>query len=508
MSRIHSHHAGSEPATVLEHVAWVRRLAARLVNDTWSADDVAQETLAIALTAMPGETKRQRSWLSTVARRVASRFRRTEDRRELRERAAVCGEAAPATDDVVERATLQRCVVDHVLALPEPYRTTILLRFLEELPTGVIAERRGEPVETVRTRLKRGLALLRDRVPRELAIAVASGASSLGSGSVAATTAGTGVLLMSLKAKLTFVAAAIVAGAFALQSLRSDPADADEAAESSADRPATPIAADATERQRAIVTGSRSVTTIDPDRPAPAPASEPTRPRWLEELGVELTKESLADSGVREDTGVELRTAVHGLQAESLDFDGLLTYIDSRLEDSWSIPGTFDSGPWIAPGGSDRDRKDEWLEAYANSSGGVSLARMSVVSDSFGYTVRIGFDVPSWAEASGIEQVETAALFLQICHLRDGTVRGQVNLSGRIIALDGRSEAESRQELCDRHAWDSWAIADVANGSGRLWWLKTGAGVPLSVPAIEFLGRLHARCSERARDLRAVLAAE
>jgi len=54
-----------------------------------------------------------------------------------------------------------------VRTLDEPYRTAILLRYFEDLPPPAIAARLGAPLETVRTRLRRGLALLRERLDRD-----------------------------------------------------------------------------------------------------------------------------------------------------------------------------------------------------------------------------------------------------------------------------------------------------------------------------------------------------
>jgi hypothetical protein len=63
--------------------------------------------------------------------------------------------------DVVERAEMHRLVVDRVLALPEPYREALLLRYFEELSAAEVAERQEVPVATARTRLQRGLERLR-----------------------------------------------------------------------------------------------------------------------------------------------------------------------------------------------------------------------------------------------------------------------------------------------------------------------------------------------------------
>ncbi len=62
---------------------------------------------------------------------------------------------------------MQRRVLDAVRELPEPYRSTIVHRYLDELSREEIAERLGIPLETVRTRLRRALRLLRERLDME-----------------------------------------------------------------------------------------------------------------------------------------------------------------------------------------------------------------------------------------------------------------------------------------------------------------------------------------------------
>ena len=51
-----------------------------------------------------------------------------------------------------------------MLTIGEPYRSALLLRFFEALPPRRIAERLALAVETVRTRLKRGLEQVRARL--------------------------------------------------------------------------------------------------------------------------------------------------------------------------------------------------------------------------------------------------------------------------------------------------------------------------------------------------------
>jgi hypothetical protein len=73
----------------------------------------------------------------------------------------------PSTAEILAREESRARVVEALRALEEPYRSTLLLRYFEDLPPRAIARREGVPVETVRTRIKRGLECLRARLDRE-----------------------------------------------------------------------------------------------------------------------------------------------------------------------------------------------------------------------------------------------------------------------------------------------------------------------------------------------------
>jgi len=79
----------------------------------------------------------------------------------VREARAAQGEALPSAADTVARTEILRRVVDAVHALDEPYRTVLLLRFLDELSPREIARLEAVPVETVRTQVRRGLERVR-----------------------------------------------------------------------------------------------------------------------------------------------------------------------------------------------------------------------------------------------------------------------------------------------------------------------------------------------------------
>ncbi|MBI3820480.1 MAG: sigma-70 family RNA polymerase sigma factor [Planctomycetes bacterium] len=156
---------GSAPdlaSTLADESAWILRLARRLIADAHAAEDAAQSTLAAALERRPSAAKPIRPWLARTARNIIFKKNRGDARRNARERTAAARESSEATDALVERAALHRAVVGAVLALDEPYRTAILLRFMEDLPPREIAARLKIPVRTAQTRIQRGLDRLRE----------------------------------------------------------------------------------------------------------------------------------------------------------------------------------------------------------------------------------------------------------------------------------------------------------------------------------------------------------
>lgn len=151
---------------LLARASWVRSLARALVrggDPAADADDVEQQTWLAALRSPPPRSP-TRGWLRVVAGNVVRRFARDHHSRRRREAAAAPHEELPPQVDALERAETHGRVVAAVTGLPEPYRTTLIRRFLDELPPSRIAELDRISVETVKTRLKRGLELVRERL--------------------------------------------------------------------------------------------------------------------------------------------------------------------------------------------------------------------------------------------------------------------------------------------------------------------------------------------------------
>ena len=146
--------------------ACLRRLARQLVSAD-AAEDLEQDTWAAAFAHRPEADRPVRIWVMEVMRNFARMRRR---------RATVAGthrddvikaatpEAPAAADQLLERLETSRALVDELSQLPEPYRTTVLLRYYEDRSAADIAGLQGVPAGTVRWRLKQGLDLLRARL--------------------------------------------------------------------------------------------------------------------------------------------------------------------------------------------------------------------------------------------------------------------------------------------------------------------------------------------------------
>ncbi|HKB14721.1 MAG TPA: sigma-70 family RNA polymerase sigma factor, partial [Planctomycetota bacterium] len=119
----------AQPETLLEHGPFVRRIARSLLFDEHRVDDVVQETWLAALERPPRTAIR--AWLGTVVRNFSLRALRGESRRTRRETAAARPEAVPSTEEIAARESARKTVVEAVLALEEPFRAAILLRFYE-----------------------------------------------------------------------------------------------------------------------------------------------------------------------------------------------------------------------------------------------------------------------------------------------------------------------------------------------------------------------------------------
>jgi RNA polymerase sigma-70 factor, ECF subfamily len=141
----------------------VNGLALRIVRDTADAEDVVQEVFvqiwrqAARYDAARGTPE---AWLCTMARtRALDRLRRRASRREETE-----DQAPPPTD--VPRNEERLAVREALQVLSPDQRRALELAYYEGLTQTEIAARLGEPLGTVKTRIRSAMIRLRDALGR------------------------------------------------------------------------------------------------------------------------------------------------------------------------------------------------------------------------------------------------------------------------------------------------------------------------------------------------------
>src|SRR5690349_6974478 len=146
---------------LLQDIAWLKSLATMLANDRDDADDLAQEAWIAAWRRQPDASRPMRAWLTKVVRDLAGMKRRSDRRRVARHALADDAQAPAAPDELLAQIRLHKRLVELVIELDEPYRSTIIGRFVEGRTSASIAQSLGIPAGTVRKRLHEALSRLR-----------------------------------------------------------------------------------------------------------------------------------------------------------------------------------------------------------------------------------------------------------------------------------------------------------------------------------------------------------
>lgn len=143
----------------------VYRLALRLCGNGADADEAAQEAFLAAWRGLPnfrGES-RFSTWLYQLATHAAIDLLRREKRHAAGDIDEVdTPDSAPSPQQQAERNEQRQAVRDAVLQLPPEQRQVVVLRFMEELSYEEIGAALHLPVGTVKSRLNRAKAALRE----------------------------------------------------------------------------------------------------------------------------------------------------------------------------------------------------------------------------------------------------------------------------------------------------------------------------------------------------------
>jgi RNA polymerase sigma factor (sigma-70 family) len=140
-------------------------LAVRIVRDRALAEDAVQEAfLALWRTAerFAAERSNARSWILTLVHRRSVDLVRREERR----RAEPLEEGVPGREEGAEDAAwlrLERERVQEALrTLPDPQREAIELAYYGGYTQSELADRLGQPLGTIKSRMFSGLSRLRE----------------------------------------------------------------------------------------------------------------------------------------------------------------------------------------------------------------------------------------------------------------------------------------------------------------------------------------------------------
>lgn len=150
---------------IIENVEWARHVAYDVVRDHARADDLAQSLWLEVLSKNPGDVRSPKAWIRGALRNLGLAGRRKLKVREKYESAAAAETSAEFTPTDVEEA---RDLVQWALArVKSPHRETIELSYLRGLDNAEIAQRLGISVDTVRSRVSRGLSQIREELRKK-----------------------------------------------------------------------------------------------------------------------------------------------------------------------------------------------------------------------------------------------------------------------------------------------------------------------------------------------------
>ena len=152
----------------------VYKFAYFYVRDAAEAEDIAQETFMRAWKHLKkfDMEKSFKTWLFAIAKNASLDFikkkkpllfsRVAENDDELASLLAPYTDEEESPAHAMDRKMLKTGLLKEISKLPSPYQIILSLRYNDNLKFVEIAEKLGEPIDTVKSRHRRGLLLLRE----------------------------------------------------------------------------------------------------------------------------------------------------------------------------------------------------------------------------------------------------------------------------------------------------------------------------------------------------------
>ena len=151
---------------ILPHLASAYSLARYLCGDAVAAEDIAQDAMLKAYRAFDGfRGEAAKPWLLSIVRNTHLDWvRRNRPWRAMArsddDLAAEVADAGANPERVLVEAGDAQALRAAIMALPEPFRETVVLRTVEDVSYRQIAEVTGVAIRTVMSRLAQARALL------------------------------------------------------------------------------------------------------------------------------------------------------------------------------------------------------------------------------------------------------------------------------------------------------------------------------------------------------------
>ena len=154
---------------VLRYQSYIKMVVWRKTGNSETAEDVAQEAFVRAWRKLGhlDDPARFRQWMAKIASNMATDYLRSKrpDPLPIKETAMDAPDSNQSqVGQDIESNELMGRIVAAIDELPDEYRLTATLRYVEDLDYKAIAARLGVKDETIRKRLQRANAKLRDKL--------------------------------------------------------------------------------------------------------------------------------------------------------------------------------------------------------------------------------------------------------------------------------------------------------------------------------------------------------